>query len=347
MVKTIRHTLLLLTALCLTVACEKQEPKSQLQSSAMEFDVAGITRAASTTSQNITEYPFAVYGDMTFIENGSRIEIFNGSKVYYEGNWKYTDTQYWFPNHNHSFIALYPYPDIANTVCLSDTQYTSDSKLKFTYTYPLSDYKKATDVLVATHRRKYTEGNATPVGLIFAHILSNINIQVSYTNPNADAVPLLMNSITFNNIPVEANYAITPAPLTGNSVMTPDYVSDPDSFRGWTITKHDNLTINFPESGKEVRYVAPGGQPHQLFSNNDTLLLLPNPKAPTEMIVEYTTYDDNGAHANTEQLSIPQGWQPGFSYTLSISFTNGKVEFSVTVTEWNPTKPINNTVPRK
>lgn len=343
MVKTIRHTLLLLTALCLLAACNEQEPKTQGQSSAMEFDVAGLTRAQSTTAQTITQSPFAIFGDMAFLGSGSPLVIFYGSDVTYDGSgWKYTDTQYWFPDHDHSFVAVHP----ARSESLSDFIYYENT-LKFTYTYPLANYKEATDVLIATHRRNYTDDNPTPVHFTFSHILSHFNIQVAYTNPNVDAIPLTVNEITFKYIPVEASYSVTPAKVSENSDMTYDYVNDPQSYYGWTTKRVDNLTIKFPTTGSDVRTVAPDGNPQQLFSATDALMLLPNPNPSTDLVVSYTTYDDNGAHPSTERLSIPQSWRPGLSYTLLISFTNGKVEFRFEVAEWKATDPINTTVPRK
>ncbi len=331
-------------------ACESQRPEIHTPYGAMEFEVAELSRASVTTSQNITASPFAVYGDMTFNANQSRTVIFNGSEVSFSGTankWQYSDTQYWFPNHEHSFVAVHPYPDAANAPCLSDIRYNSDSQLKFKYTYPTGNYKDAADVLAATHRRSYSgSGNVPPVRFSFAHILSNINIQVIYYNPSFDAVPLTVRGISFRNIPVEACYSVAPAKLSGNA-MTYDYVTDPESYEGWTITKRGDLDIKFPDTGDDSRLIPPDYAPHQLFSGSDALLLLPNPETPTEMTISYTNYTGSERHDNTDTLSIPISWRPGYNYTLSFSVIHDKLLFSYEVEEWKFEEPTTTTVPRK
>ncbi len=336
-----RYTFVLLTALCLLAACDKQEPVIQQDHCAMQFDVAGITRAVSTSSQTITDSPFVVYGDMTFLENRSRTVVFNGTEVSYDGSqWVYADTQYWFPNHEHSFVAVHP----ASSACLSDFRYSSDSNLQFTYTYPVGNYKDATDVLVNTHRRRYTAGTPEPVCFTFNHILSNINIQFKYYDPDKGAVPMTLHSIVFKNIPVTADYGITPAPLAiGN--MTSDYVKNPDSFDGWLIKERGDVTITF--NGDNVKSIAPDGKPVKLFSDSDALFLIPNPESPTRMVISYTINEDGTWFDKTETAVIPAKWEAGTNYTLSLSINRNEFKVSIEVSDWEDGDTTVPTVPRK
>ncbi len=332
-----------MTALLLMAACDKQEELENEQTGcAMEFYVAGLTRASLTTSQNLTESPFAVYGDMIYSGNQSGTVIFNGSEVFHDGtDWKYADTQYWFPNHEHSFVAYHP----ANAPCLSDIQY-QNSQLQFTYKYPVENYAAANDVVVASHRRKYTEGKTDAVCFTFSHILSNINVTVTNINPAPEPPSLIITGLTFKNIPIEGIYGLTPAPLNG-SASTADYVFPEDSSDGWRVSTRGDLEINFPETGEGVRMIPPDTRPYHLFSGNDALMLLPNPQAPTELLLSYVTGEGSERTSNTQRLSIPHGWSPGFNYTLSLTVINKEVQFSIEVTDWEATDPITVTVPRK
>lgn len=327
----------------LAASCNNIAPEPVASGNEVCF-VAGVeSRATVITKENIASEgsSFRVFGDIKSDKEDSPLIQFNDCKVSYkDGKWQYDGDRFWIPGYQHSFVAVHP----ANANCLSDIQY-SNNQLKFTYTQP-ADYRKADDLLVAAHRRNYTGGKTSAVQFRFAHILSNINIQVSYTNPNADAVPLQVNSVVFKNIPFEATYGITPAKLSGSNTMTSDYLPEPDSFEGWTITGRDNLTIEFTEADDDVRYVPAGGEPHKLLSNSNALLLLPNPTAPTELVFSYTTFDTDGSHYNTDRLTIPQGWRPGLNYILSLTVTNGKVEFSIEVAPWEQGKTTNTTVPR-
>ncbi len=338
----IRHTILLLTLCFLMASCNSQEPEIHTERGAMEFDIAGISRAVSTTSHNITESSFAIYGDMTFVKNQNTTVVFDGETATFsltDNKWHYSNTQYWFPDHEHSFVALHP----AGSPCVSDIQY-SDSQLQFTYTYPFDNYSDAKDVLVATHRRDYTEGNADAVRFIFSHTLSNMNVQFIYYNPNRGAVPLRLNSITFKNIPVAATYAVAPAKLAGGS-MTNDFAGDMAAFEGVTVTGRGDLKIDF--DGDRAISIPPDGRPYNLFSDSDVLLLLPNPDTSSEMVVSYTTCDGGVWQDNTAEFDLPISWRPGFNYTLSISDIQDQLKFSIEVTPWKDGDTTNSIVPRK
>ncbi len=344
----LRHSFILLTLSCLLTACASSDSGEEpAAAGAMRFGVDAVSRAALTTSGNLSSHPFAVFGDMANVDDLSDdkwISVLNATEVRYDASakqWDYDDTRYWFPGYQYSFVAVHP----AGASRIRDFNF-SDNQLKFTYTQP-SDYKTTEDILVAAHRRNFFDGNSSPVIFSFSHILSNINIRVTYINPVSDAKPLIVNSVDFIDVPLIATYAITPAPLSSTASMTGDFTFSPDSFEGWTITDRGNLSVRFPDTADQIRGIPPDSKPHLLFSSSDALLLIPNPAAPTELTVSYTTYDATGSHPVSETFSIPQGWRPGMNYTLSFEITNGKTLFSVDVSPWLPGDDIEATVPRK
>ncbi len=329
--------LILTAALC--VSCESEPAKAG--SEAMRFAVSDVTRASLTDGSNITKAPFAVFGDMQLHGSSLLTVIHNGTVVRYDGReWTYSDTQYWFPQHEHSFVAIQP----ADSRWASDFEYLNNN-LNFTYTQP-SDYKLASDLLIAVHRRDYEEGATDHVGFNFAHILTNINVLLTYKGDNIVAPKnLRINGLTFKNIPVESTYSITPAPLTEGSKMTSDWVNDEGSLKGWTVNKRGNLQIEFSDEDPKIVEINSGKL--RLFSDSDALLLLPNPidhDATSELEIKYTK---STGEEETVSAVIPTGWNPGSTINLSLDIVNGMVQFSVSVEPWKKGSENNSTVPRK
>lgn len=141
----------------------------------MTFVVSDLSRAAVTTDLNFAGSRFAVYGDMRFKDHDLQT-IFDNTTVTHDGSkWTYADKQYWFPKHEHSFIALNP----VDAPGMSDAQY-SGSRLSFNYTLP-DDYQSASDIIVATHRRMgATDPAATvsPIALNFWHTMARVNFML-------------------------------------------------------------------------------------------------------------------------------------------------------------------------
>ncbi len=331
------------------VACSSsQEPQEQSSSSAMKFSVELGSRAVITSNDNITAYPFAVYGDMISNDGttseSSPITIHDATKVSYNSQtkqWGYDKTQYWFPGFQYSFVAVQPHPD--NAKWLSSFLYSKD-RLKFTYTQP-SDYKSAPDLLISAHRRDYAGGDADPVRFRFDHILTNVNVLVAYKGFSSGPSSITINELTFNNIPVKSTYSIMPAPLTGDSKMTSDWVNGEGSVDGWTVDRWGSTNIKFRSDAPRI--VQANKDALQLFSNSDVLLLLPNPydpDFPSELELNYTT---NTGQTETVSAIIPRGWSPGSNLTLSMEINNGLVQFSVSVEPWKDGSSTNPTVPRK
>lgn len=337
-------------ALWMLTACQSADDEPKASSHEVVFTPEIASRATPITNNTITDSPFTVFGDMIRIDSPADnhpIKIYNATEVRYEGGqWTYDTPAYWIPDYQHSFVALYP----ASASCLSDFDY-SDSQLSFTYTYPLGNYKNANDVLTATHRRNYFNGEAEAVRFNFGHILSNINVKVTYTDPTVPA-NLNITGITFMNIPAKATYALKPSSLSGGGQSTydTDVVGETG---GWTIKERGNLEIKF--TGDDVKIIPNDRNAETpLFSNSDALLLLPNQALPnqespvtTQIALSYTTYEKPEGIKRNVTAIIPNGWSPGRNFVLLLTITKGYVQFSVTVKEWKDGESKDTTVPRK
>lgn len=155
---TYLHLYLLCLAACLVSACTS-DPSDDLDAAKgdeLTLSVGELSRSSITTDINTPNSRFAIYGNMKFKDYDPTL-IFDKTIVTYNDNrWSYGATQYWFPQHVYSFVAMYP----VDPTGISGTEY-SDNRLSFNYTVP-DNYKSASDLLVATHRRRYEENSSTP-----------------------------------------------------------------------------------------------------------------------------------------------------------------------------------------
>ena len=158
---------LLTIAACVLQACSSDSPDIAPGENhqEMKFVTTEVARAF-TSGINYAGSRFALFGDMKYSTYGPSV-IFHNKEVEYNGiAWTYEGTQYWHPEHEHSFVAVYPSKALKDA---GDPQYEA-SMLSFTYTIPTADDKTidkegVLDLLVATHRRQYSNGDSNPVSL--------------------------------------------------------------------------------------------------------------------------------------------------------------------------------------
>lgn len=337
-----------LSALWLATACTSSADEPQAGSNEMVFTTEGLSRTSVTGNSNLYNYPFAVYGDMIHAvrqPDSKLILTHNNTEVRYDaqsGVWTYDETQFWFPGFQYSFVAIHP----ANPLHLSNSQY-QNNQLKFTYTQP-DNFRKAQDILFATHRRTYTSGKTDPVGFTFSHLLSCMNIQVLFNTPIYGVDSLKVKRITLKNISKKGTWAVTPAPLIG-SYMTSDYDFESGSYSGWKILDNADLELDFTDNPARGVTIPNDNKHYQLFSNADALLLLPNPEPGTELIFEYTIFENYGTTSRdvTHSVIIPSAWQAGNNYQLSLDVINHTVNIKCTVEKWHDFPAFEIDVPRK
>lgn len=331
-------------------ACTSGSEEPSGEAREVVFTADGTTRAALTDGATLLQYPFAVYGDMASLESGKDNSIAlmcEGEKVTYNasaGQWGYDDPMYWFSGFEYSFTAIQP----VSSPNLSDFHYL-ENQLDFTYTQP-GDYKDADDVLVSTHRRRYTGGSTSPVSFRFSHALANLKLTMSYIDPTeSETATLNVTGLTFRNVPTEGRFAISPASLSSVGYMTDDWTHPASSADGWEILSRGDVSIKFPADGAGARKSANDETARPIFTGDDALLLLPNPEAGTELTLSYVIEDGKGGTRPEQSFTavIPAGWSRGKTCVLALSVNNKQVNIKINVAEWNPTDPEDVTVPRK
>ncbi|MDE6010586.1 MAG: fimbrillin family protein, partial [Muribaculaceae bacterium] len=266
------YSIILSFAACLVSSCTSDAPAHEdvSKGSELTFDVSGLSRASITTS--IDE--FAVFGDMKFPVNDDTapIIVFDGAEVgYVNDRWSYNGTQYWFPNHEHSFVAIHPLAVLSS----ANNPTYSNSRLYFTYNLPSSDSPLAKndvkDIIAATHRRLYREADGnTTVTLKFSHLLSLINVAPALNdNIMTPDEFILIHKLELTGFNTGISIYIQPAQRQTN-IQTDDreiYVI--------RQTGSGNMAIDFTEPVKIVN-----GQPNLNLFAADDASACPSPGAP-------------------------------------------------------------------
>ena len=179
------------------VSCAKEDVVSQAAPEAIGFDNAFVensTRSVNDPSWSNTNLfsDFAVYG---YVENASLFNnvVVSGSAI--NGNWTYTNTQYWITGAKYNFAAIAPAANgVADvfTVAKNGDNYVGTTVLPFTNT-------GTNDVLYAQNAQVVgaTSGNAK-VAFTFRHILSKVKF--SFENAyNASTATIKVYDVKIEN----------------------------------------------------------------------------------------------------------------------------------------------------
>lgn len=329
-------------AACLVSSCASDAPENNVDVSKgaeLSFAVSDASRASDTPPFT----KFAVYGDMKFPVDGNAAPTvtFNKTLVeYIDGNWTYEGTQYWFPKHEHSFVAVSPVSVLeAPGAAL---QYSS-SGLSFKYALPVSDGNLIkdgiTDILAATHRRLYnreyvaydtTKNEKIPVILKFQHIMSKVNVSLALADEVMKAGEfVLVHKIEMSGIRTEAAFSLLPASRQSAASQTDDIVIDVNGHAG-----NAGWTVDFGDAPKKLLN---GGTSVTLLT--DALIMLPQAfgaDSDTGIVVTYTLNGDTEAPKTLLLQFKDTSWDPGKSYNYKAVFSVDKATVRLQVPEITP-----------
>ncbi|MDE6301695.1 MAG: fimbrillin family protein [Muribaculaceae bacterium] len=298
----------------------------------MSFDVVSESRAMTTIIDE-----FSVYGDMKFpTDVVDPIVIFNKTSVVNrDGVWCYDGTQYWFPKHEHSFVAVSP----SSALDEEATSQYSGSKLSFAYTMPTysdkemngtQDKSDIVDIVAATHRRLYRDGDkAGAISLRFGHLLSMINFAPKLDDQSLkDNDYIQFQKLEISGLKKKAQIEVTPAPLLGNP-QTDDFMIEFTGHEG-----NDKLTIVFNDP--KIVY---NGKRINLFADNDAIIMLPQLfDVSSEATVRFTySFKDDPETQLEGTISLSgQEWKSANVYTYN--FTMDKIGLNLEkaiINEWD------------
>lgn len=321
---------ILFLALCLLSSCTSDTPDTDLSGGAeVSFDVSDKARAATATLKE-----FAVFGDTKFPVDDANAPavLFNNTKVEYkDGKWSYDHLQYWYPQSEHSFVAVSPLSVLGADI---NPQYLN-SKLSFAYSIPRSAGDNSVnsydlkDIVVATHRRLYhsDDPNSTII-FRFGHIMSLINISPALDDNSMSRDEYIkIHKLEFSGVKVKARFDILPASrLSGN--QTDDMIVEVNE------QEEGNFTIGFATSVKVLN----DSKNVSLFADNNAIIMLPQDFAgdsAAEIILDYTVNEES----TMQQISVSLNnlkWDSAKSYLYKFTIEKKAVKFeNCEITPWN------------
>lgn len=312
---------------------ETPDPDESIIGKVVDFDIYDVTRAAETPAID----RFAVFGDRKFRDtdiNPNTI-LFDGTTVEYKAEkWTYQGIQYWYPKHEHSFVAIHPVSVLNNGL----TPVYESSKLSLTYSIPTSDGNTianatdVTDILIATHRRVFDEKDVnTTTTFKFDHIMSKVNLYAALDdNVMSENEYIEFRSIEFSGFKTRCRFNIVPAPILSNA-QTDDRIIEIDGHEA-----DGKLTINLERPvrvSNDHNYVS-------LFNTDASVLMLPQTFADdsdAKITLTYTINSNLEVKQGTIQLkNLKWEWGKNCSYQFIINRTGIQVE-STTISDWDVT----------
>ncbi len=192
-----KKTLLLVAAAVALVACSNEETVRQSAREAIGFDNAFVensTRSVNDPSWSNTNLfgDFAVYG---YVEDASLFDNVQVSGSALNGDWTYTNTQYWIAGAKYNFAAVAPYANGAAgvfSVAANGDDYVGTTVLPFTN-------NGTNDVLYAQNAQVVgATNNNAKVAFTFRHILSKVKF--SFENGyNASTATIKVYDVKIEN----------------------------------------------------------------------------------------------------------------------------------------------------
>ena len=342
----------------LMLSCSSEDSESPSEGAEeLVFVTAEKSRAVESTTANLTSKPFALYGDVCLASGESDLTVLmNGMQATYSGaskKWDYGTALYWFPNHSHSFVALHPIEAVNSTRTVKDVKY-SDGTLSFNYTHP-DNYKNASDLLVATHRRQYQQvGGVTekPVSFTFEHILSVLDIRIKYNEEQAYNNwnnRIVITEVVLDGINVSGSYKVRPDDLTAANARTG---TDDHAESGWSNLVSGSRTFrgdvyNVWNTGHMNQYGVNPGEFKPVFKNTDALVVLPKAAGDVKLTITFQLYV-NGTYAADHTLSTVLEnveWKAGQKITYDLRVSVGEIlQGGCSVEDWNKISGLTETI---
>lgn len=286
-------------------ACVQNEELAAPQGDAIAFDtfVDNATKAAQDGSYSNTNIfsSFQVWGTM---ENSAKLNIFAGVEVNNAtGVWAYASqyTQYWIDGYTYDFAAV-----------VDGVVEGGEYNMPATISTNLEEQK---DVLYATASRAYSAGQAaTPVELIFKHLLSKVKFTVKNTMTADSGFNYTVSNITIKDADKLGAYDVATATWAGSETYDVDF--------GMVTT--DNATVAKLEAGDEAE------------SNYERLLLPSDAKSLTVAVTYALNLGDNTVVSETKEVTALLDVEAGTAYNFVLTFGNpgDEVTFKPTIDEW-------------
>lgn len=291
-------------ALMAIAGCAKTVHTPENGEQPIGFNVQEPVKSAVTGAADITSFEvWGWYGSNT--ERNKN--VFNGTQVNNTGSgWTYDNLQYWVPDMNYTFYAVYPF---GAGECSADGTITVE-KLD-------CSADKAVDLMTAGAVE--VSGNfPQSVGFNFSHELAKVKFTVKTADPDGVAVSLL------KLYGISAKGSLT-KPQKGSALWSLENAVGSDDTPYYV---KEEVVLNAGNS-----YTAePFGE-----------LLLPPHAALAEAKLSFSYYyGSNSSHIKSADIPLAAGtggitsWEAGKSYNYTVEIqANRDIKINVTVIDWD------------
>lgn len=292
-------------ALMAIAGCTKTVHTPENGRHSIGFNVQEPVKSAVTGADDISSFEvWGWYGSDT--ERNKN--VFNGTRVRNtQSGWTYDNLQYWVPDMNYTFYAVYP---LGVGECSADGTVTVEN---FKCSATGSD---AVDLMTAGA----VEGSGNdPQSVVFnfSHELAKVKFTVKTADPDGVAVSLL------KLYGISAQGSLTKTPENGSS---------------WALGNAVTAD-NTPYSAGEVVLNAGNSYTAEPFGE----LLLPPHTALAEAKLSFSYYyGSNSSHIKSADIPLAAGtggitsWEAGKSYNYTVEIqANRDIKINVTVTDWD------------
>ncbi len=316
------HITTALAVLLATTSCSDSNDATQPSdpARALSFAAYNGSRSLVEKDNDLQTGCFAVWGEfVSIVKPGNPVRVFTATPVTYSpdtGSWGYTDTQYWFPGQDYSFVAIHP------ASLAADAQYNGGTSITLTDYNVIAENHKGIDLLADAATRQCIGGSMDVVNFRFKHLLTQLNF-VPRVNP-AVTQKVIIESASVYGIPSTGTW-------TGFNA---------DGSAKWTVStgSGDMTTLNNPLGAVSTEMtVTPGDTNNKtLFTNVNPLLCIPQ-AIPHDAVFRVTYhYEDSPERHNTSvyrlqlaSTTLTNGWEAGktYRYTFEIG-SNDFILFS-------------------
>lgn len=348
-----KKTLLAILATVAMVACSNDEIVREAAPEAIGFDNAFVNN--STRSVNDPSYSntnlfknFAVYG---FVENASLFDNVQVSGDALNGDWTYTNKQYWITGAKYSFAAIAPYANGQEgvfSVAKGGENYVGTTVLPFSNAGTEVSLNGTNDVLYAQNAQVVGAANGNgKVAFTFRHILSKVKF--SFENAyNASTATIKVYDVKIENAykTATATLGMTSTAWANHAdTLILEFGNASDDERTADVKEKVEVAYAYGDTYESLneRFLIPGTAPSVTYkdkNNNDVTVNAYKVTFKVDLLVNGTkvkTYDHT-AYANFAPVA-------GNAYDIKTSINAANIDpaneqeeikFTVTtITDWD------------
>lgn len=237
-----------------------------------------------------------------------------------DGSYVPATEAYWFNDYTYHFLAVAPYTECSDVTTPAQPSSTSTDELEFTFDmrakYTQEDYDFDLMAAAATSTVDASHGKGSQ-SLIFWHLLSKININVSFVGTEGT-----VDEIRLSNILTQTKYTL-------GLDQEPANASDRDSDYPLNVSYVTNQTE------KNTSPIVLNANNKAGSAGNWSVHVIPQATNNFDMYLDFTVGSASTTNFKVDLSAAPDiVYQPNSQYNWNIKISPKEISFDVTVTPW-------------